>query len=112
MLTLDEYTADDGDMFWELCIENTIILHFILPHASMQAQPCDFCVSGITKRMITRLNRTPEGNMQLSHITKLVSEFHSACNPISVLAPFRNPGIVSSLSLDGIPTTCVDFDAC
>jgi hypothetical protein len=50
--------------------------------------------------------------MQLLHITKLASAFHSACNPINVTIFFHKASIVSLLVLDAIPIVCVDIEAC
>jgi hypothetical protein len=112
VLILDGCTAHDGDVFWDLCMENGIVHHFVPPHASNQVQPCDLCVFGITKRLITKLNRAPDGNIQSLQIAKLVSAFHSACNPLNVIASFRNAGIVSRMAGNGTPMASVDIEAC
>jgi hypothetical protein len=61
--------------------------------------------------MITRLNRAPDGDIQLLHIAQLISTFHSAWNLIEVIASFPKADIVSRLALDRIPMACIDFKA-
>jgi hypothetical protein len=112
ILILDGCTAHDGDYFWDLSMENGILPAFIPPHSSNQVQPCDLCVFGLTKRLMTRFNKFDEGNVQSIHIAKLVSAFHSACNPVNVIASFRNAGIACHLEQDGRVVACVDVDHC
>jgi hypothetical protein len=69
-------------------------------------------VFGLTKRLITRLNATGDTNVQSLHIAKLVSAYHSASNPLNVVASFRNAGISARLNSDGDPVGYVDVDQC
>jgi hypothetical protein len=111
-LVLDDCTAHDNDSFLDTCIDENVIPIPIATHASNQVQPCDLCVFGLVKRIIRRLNRTGDGNIQSIHIEKLVATYHSACNPINVIASFRNAGITARFSDDGTPVALVDDDEC
>jgi hypothetical protein len=51
------------------------------------------------------------GNLQSFHIAKLLSAFHCVCNPINVIASFRNAGIGSQLGEDGTSMAGVDTEA-
>lgn len=112
VLVLDGCTAHDGDYFWDTCLRKNVIAIPIPPHSSNQVQPCDLCVFGLTKRLIRRLNRIGDGNIQSVHIAKLVSACHSACNPVNVIASFRNAGIEARLDADGAAVAVVDIDQC
>jgi hypothetical protein len=90
-LILDGCSGRDGDFFLDLCMEHNIVP--FPPHSSNQVQPLDLCVFGLTKRLMMRLNKMEEANVQSLHFAKLISAFHSACNPINVIASFRNAGI-------------------
>jgi hypothetical protein len=61
---------------------------------------------------MTRLNKMNEGNIQSVHVGKLVSTFHSACNPVNVIASFRNAGIVLHLESTGVAVCYVDEYQC
>jgi hypothetical protein len=52
-----------------------------------------------------------EANVQSVHIARLFSAFHSACNPVNVIASFRTPGIVVHLD-DGLLMCHVDLEEC
>jgi hypothetical protein len=111
VLILDGCSAHDGDFFLDLCMEHNIIPFPIPPHSSKQVQPLDLCVFGVTKRLMTRLNRMDEANVQSVHMARLFSAFHSACNPVNVIASFRNVGIAVHLD-HGMPMCHVDIDEC
>jgi hypothetical protein len=53
-----------------------------------------------------------EGNDQSVHVGKLVSAFHSACNPVNVIASFSNAGIVLHLESTGVAVCYVDEYQC
>jgi hypothetical protein len=108
----DGCTAHDGDYFWDTCLRKNVIAIPIPAHASNQIQPCDLCVFGLTKRLIRRLNTTGDGNIQSVHIAKLVAAYHSACNPVNVIASFSNAGIIARLNDEGIPVAMVDVEQC
>jgi hypothetical protein len=52
-----------------------------------------------------------EANVQFLHIARILSAFHSACNPVDVIASFRNAGIAVHLD-DGMVMCHVDIDEC
>jgi hypothetical protein len=52
-----------------------------------------------------------EANVQSFHIARLFSAFHSACNPVSVIASFRNAGIAVHLD-DGMLMCHVHIEEC
>jgi hypothetical protein len=60
------------------------------------------------KRLITRMNKMKEGNIQPLHVGKLVSAFHSACNPVNVIAFFRNAEILLHMESTGVVACYVD----
>jgi hypothetical protein len=64
------------------------------------------------KSLMTRLNRMDEGNIQSIYVGKFVSAFHSACNPVKVIASFRNAGIVLHLESTGVAVCYVDEYRC
>jgi hypothetical protein len=66
---------------------------YIPPHSSNQIQPLDLCVFGVIKRLITRLNKMDQRNIQSVHVGKLVPAFHSSCNPVNDIAPSETPGL-------------------
>jgi hypothetical protein len=110
VLTVDGCPVRDGDFFPDLCMEKNAIP--ILPHSSNQVQTIDLTIFGVTQRLITRLNKMEPRNVQSNHITKFVSAFHSAVNPIHVIASFQNAGLTSRLGPDGLATCYVDIDQC
>jgi hypothetical protein len=61
---------------------------------------------------MTRLNKMDKGNIQSTHVAKLVSAFHSACNPVNVIESFRNAGIVLHLESTGVAVCSVDKYQC
>jgi hypothetical protein len=101
VLILDGYSAHDGDFFLDLCMEHNLVPCPIPPHSSNQVQPLDLCVFGVTKRLMTRLNRMNEANVHSVHGARLFSAFHSACSPVDVIASFRSAGIALHLD-DGM----------
>jgi hypothetical protein len=50
-----------------------------------------------------------DANVQSVHIARLFSAFHSACNPINVIASFRNAGIAVPID-DGMLIFHVDIE--
>jgi hypothetical protein len=54
--------------------------------------------------MIRKINQTEETNVQSHHIAKLFSTYHTGCTPVTIIASFRNTGIVSRLNHKGIST--------
>jgi hypothetical protein len=111
VLILDGCSVHDGDFFLDLCMEHNVVRHPIPAHSSNQVQPLDLCVFEVTKRLMTRLNRMGEANVQSVHVARLFSAFPSAWNPVSVIASFRNAGIAVHLD-DGIPMSHVDIEEC
>jgi hypothetical protein len=99
---LDGCTAHDGDYFLDLFMEKNIVPLSTPPHSSHQFQPCDLCVFGVTKPLIVRLNKLDEMNVKSIHIAKLLSAFHSACNPVNVMHRFEMPGFRPALGVKGI----------
>jgi hypothetical protein len=97
VLILDGCSADDGDFFIDLCMEHSVVPFPIPLHSFNQVQPLDLSVFGVTKRLMTRLNRMDEANVQPVQIAQLFTAFHSACNPVDVIASFRNAGIAVHL---------------
>jgi hypothetical protein len=93
VLILDGCSAHDGDFFLDLCMEHNVIRLPIPAHSSNEVQPLDLCIFGVTKRLMTRLNRIDETNVQSVHRARLFSAFHSACKPVNVNASFRSAGI-------------------
>jgi hypothetical protein len=93
-------------------MENNIVPVFIPSHSSNQIQPCDLCVFGVTKRLIVHLTKLDEMNVQSIHIAKLLSAFHSACNPVNVVASFRNAGISCRFGPEGSPACFVNVEEC
>jgi hypothetical protein len=111
VLILDGCSAHDGDFFLDLCLEHNFVRFPIPPHSSNQVQPLDLCVFGVTKRLMTRLNRMDEANVQSVHVARLFSAFHSACDPVNVIASFWNAGIAVHLD-DGMLMCHVDIEEC
>jgi hypothetical protein len=62
--------------------------------------------------MVTRLNQTEEANVQSLHIVKLFSAFHSACNPVNIIASFCDAGITLHLDKDALPVCHIDIEQC
>jgi hypothetical protein len=60
---------------------------------------------------MTQLNRMDEVNVQCVHLARLFSAFHWACNPVNVIASFRNAGIAVHLD-DGMLMSHVDVEEC
>jgi hypothetical protein len=56
-LIVDGCTSNDGDFFFDLCMEQNVIPIPILVHSSNHVQPLHFAIFGVTKRLITRLNK-------------------------------------------------------
>jgi hypothetical protein len=52
-----------------------------------------------------------EANVPSVHIARLFSAFHSACNPVNVIASFRNAGIALHLD-DGMLMCHADIEEC
>jgi hypothetical protein len=52
-----------------------------------------------------------EANLQSVDVAGLFSAFHSACNPVNVIASFRNAGIALHLD-DGMPMCHVEIEEC
>jgi hypothetical protein len=80
-----ELTGEIAFWIWTWKMES--YRRLFLLNSSNQLQPWARGVVGRTKRMMTRLNKSHEGNKPSTHIVKLVSAFHSGCN--------RLDGIVS-----------------
>jgi hypothetical protein len=53
-----------------------------------------------------------EGNIQPVHVGKLVFAFHSACNPVNIIASFRNAGIMLHLESTGVAVRYADEYQC
>jgi hypothetical protein len=53
-----------------------------------------------------------ERNIQSVHIGKLISAFHSACNPIYIIASLRNAGITFRLDAMGNPVCYINLQQC
>jgi hypothetical protein len=111
MLILDGCSAHDGDFLPRFVQGAQCRPNYHSPHSSNQFQPLDLCVFGVTKRLMARLNRMDAANVQSVHIARLLSAFHSACNPVSVIASLRNAGIAVHLD-DGMPMGHVDIEEC
>jgi hypothetical protein len=111
VLILDGCSAHDGDFFRDVCMEHHVVPFPIPPHSSSQVQPLDLCVFGVTKRLMTRLDKMDEANVQSVHVASLFSAFHSGCNPVNVIASFRNAGIAVHLD-DGMLMCRVDIEEC
>jgi hypothetical protein len=112
LLLLDGCSAYDGDFFFDLCLQHNIIPCYIPPHSSNQVQPLDLCVFGVTKRLMTRLNKMDKENIQSVHAGKFVSAFHSTCNRVNVIASFRKAGIVLHLESTGVAVCYVEKYQC
>jgi hypothetical protein len=112
ILILDGCTAHDGDYFWDTCLRKNVIAIPIPAHDSNQGQPCDVGLFGLTKQLITRLNKPEDENIQSLHITKLVSAYYSACNDVNVITSVRNAGISARLHANGRPVGFADVDQC
>jgi hypothetical protein len=78
--------------------------------SSNQVQPLDLCVFGIIKRLVVRLNQMGEANIQLLHIAKLFSGFHSACNSVNIIASFHNAGTTFHLNEETLPMCHVNIE--
>jgi hypothetical protein len=63
MLIIDGCTAHDGDFFLDLCMEQNIIPIPIPLHSSHFVQSLNLIIFGVTKRLITRLNKIEQGNV-------------------------------------------------
>jgi hypothetical protein len=50
-----------------------------------------------------------EANVQPVHVARLFSAFHSTCNPVNVIASFRNAGIALHLD-NGMMMCLVDIE--
>jgi hypothetical protein len=89
VLILDGCTAHDEEAFWDLCMENSIIPH---------VQPCDLRVFGVTKRIITRLNRALKKTLQSLHMQNLSQHFilpairSTRSHHFEKQAPYHNRG--------------------
>jgi hypothetical protein len=53
----------------------------------------DLSIFGLTKRLIARVNRFDEANVQSVQIARVVCSFMSAANPFNIMQSFRNAGI-------------------
>jgi hypothetical protein len=96
---MDNCTAHAGDAFLEMCHVANVRLILLPPHSSNQLQMLDLCVFGVTKRLIARLNKLDKRfNVQTSHMVDILTGFHQAASPSTIVASFRNAGI--SLVMD------------
>jgi hypothetical protein len=92
-LILDNCTSHAGEYFDWACSEYNFLPFFIPPHSSNQLQMLDLCLFGITKRLISRLNKAEKINIQSDHIIKIMNSFLSAAVPKTITASFRNAGL-------------------
>jgi hypothetical protein len=53
-----------------------------------------------------------EANIQSLHIAKLFSTFRSACDPVNIIASFRNAGMMPHLDEEASPMCHVDIEQC
>jgi hypothetical protein len=51
-----------------------------------------------------------EANIQSLHIPKFFSAFHSACNPVNMVASFRNADIILHLDKEALPMCHIDIE--
>jgi hypothetical protein len=102
-LLLDNCTAHSGAVSEELCALHDIHRLFLPPHSSNQLQMLDLCIFGVTKRIISRINRLEALNVQSAHIGQVVCSFLSAASPMNVAASFRNGGISLIQDHRGMP---------
>jgi hypothetical protein len=100
-LVLDNCTAQRGGEINELYAANNVVPIFLPPHSSNQLQPLNFCVFGLTKLGMAKINKAV-GNVQTIHIAKVIDAFHSAANAWNIISALRN----AEISLT--PVTVVD----
>jgi hypothetical protein len=101
-LILDNCSAHTTGDFRDLASDHHIIPIFLPPHSSNQTQVLDLSVFGITKRLIARVNRIQDANIQGFHIAQVVCSFMSAVNPVNVVQSFKNAGISLLNTGDGL----------
>jgi hypothetical protein len=71
-----------------------------------QIQPLDLSAFGMTKRLISRVNRMEAVNVQSLHIGQVVGSFMSAGSPPNIVGTFRIAGI--RLALQDGTLVCED----
>jgi hypothetical protein len=93
VILLDNCSCHMADRFTELCRAERVIPLYFPPHSSNQLQPLDLLVFGVTKRLLTRMNRLDSINIQSAHIAQVVCAFMSAATPLNVVKTFALSGI-------------------
>jgi hypothetical protein len=73
--------AYSGEQFAEMCQTHDIIPVFLPPHSSHLLQMLDLSLFGITKRMISRLNKRLKKYVQMEHIADIVEAFPKSSSP-------------------------------
>jgi hypothetical protein len=101
VLIIDNCTAHTGAEVDEWCEGHGIRVCPLPPHSSNQVQPLDLSTFGVTKRLIARVNRMENVNVQSAHIAQVVSAFMSASSPLNVVGTFLSAGIALSLGAGG-----------
>jgi hypothetical protein len=104
-LLLDNCSAHFGPDISQLCTAHNVHLLFIPPHSSHFLQCLDVCIFGLTKRIISSLNRTEDVNIQTQHLIKMVNGFLAAATPTNIIKSFKNAGI--SVTRNGRSLACL-----
>jgi hypothetical protein len=81
VLFLDNCSAHNGPRFHELCGAHRVVPCYFPPHSSNQLQPLDLSLFGITKRLLSRVNRLDAVNIQTRHVASVVCAFLAAAVP-------------------------------
>jgi hypothetical protein len=79
--------------FHELCEIHRVVPCYFPPHNSNQLQPLDLSLFGITKRLLSRVNKLDAVNIQTRHIASVVCAFLAAAVPWNVVKTFKISGI-------------------
>jgi hypothetical protein len=93
MLLLGNYSAHQGALFITLCTEHHIRVVFFPPPSSHQLQPLDFCLFGVTKKLLKQVNDPDTFNVQIKHIADFVYAFLAAAVPLTIVRIFEMSGI-------------------
>jgi hypothetical protein len=92
VLLIDNCSAHNGPRFHELCGVHRVVPCYFPPHSSNQLQPLDLSLFGVTKRLLSRVNKLDAVNIQTRHVASVVCAFLAAV-PWNVVKTFKISGI-------------------
>jgi hypothetical protein len=92
-------------IFWTIFFTRMSLQFQSLPRPRIR---CDLSAFALTQRLVRRLNETGHANIQTLRVGTLLATYHSASNPVHVIASFQNAGTRVLFHHDGSPIVFVN----